>query len=180
MTVLCRWSRRITPRRMAVAVLVVFAAGCTPAEPPDTRAQDEAAIRTAETAWSAVINTKDVDKFVAYYAPDAVVLPPNMPMASTPDAIKKAIGEFMAMPGLSMTFQTSSAVVARSGDVGYTYGTYAMSANGPDGKPIQDKGKYVTVWKKQADGSWKAVVDTFNSDIPLTPPPPPPPPSKKK
>ena len=73
---------------MAVAALVVFAAGCSPAEPPDTRAQDEAAIRAAETAWSAVINTKDVDKFVAYYAPDAVVLPPNMPMASTPDAIK--------------------------------------------------------------------------------------------
>jgi ketosteroid isomerase-like protein len=31
-------------------------------------------------------------------------------------------------------------------------------------KPATDKGKYLTVYEKQADGSWKAVADTFNSD----------------
>ena len=34
-------------------------------------------------------------------------------------------------------------------------------------KPVTDKGKYVTVYKKQADGSWKAVADIMNSDMPL-------------
>jgi len=69
--------------------------------------------------------------------------------------------------------------VAKAGDVAYSYGTYASSATGPDGKPMQDKGKYVTVYRKQADGSWKAVVDTFNSDLPMTPPPAPAPQKKK-
>jgi ketosteroid isomerase-like protein len=78
-----------------------------------------------------------------------------------------------------MSFRPSGVAVAKSGDVAYTYGTYDLSVTGPDGKPMTDKGKYVTVYKKQADGSWKAALDTFNSDMPL-PTPPPPPPAKKK
>jgi len=44
-----------------------------------------------------------------------------------------------------------------------------MSMQGRDGKPIVDHGKDVAVWKKQGDGSWKMVMDTFNSDLPATP-----------
>jgi ketosteroid isomerase-like protein len=45
-----------------------------------------------------------------------------------------------------------------------------MTFNGPDGKPVPDHGKYVTVWQKQGD-AWKVIVDCFNSDEPLPPPP---------
>ena len=166
--------------RTAVFALLAFGVACAQPAPPDTRAQDEAAIRAAETAWSAGINTKDVDKFVSYYSPDAVLLPPNGPTTTGAAPIHKAISDMLAMPGLSMTFKTSAVAVARSGDVAYSYGTYDMSMTGPDGKPMSDKGKYVTAWMKQGDGSWKATVDTFNSDTPMAPPPPPPPASKKK
>ncbi|MBA2471329.1 MAG: hypothetical protein H0V41_03460 [Pseudonocardiales bacterium] len=54
--------------------------------------------------------------------------------------------------------------MARSGDLAYSTGTYAFA------NPPIDKGKFVDVWKKQADGSWKAVIDIFNSDLPVTPP----------
>jgi ketosteroid isomerase-like protein len=50
--------------------------------------------------------------------------------------------------------------VARSGDLAYVVGTYAFA------NPALDKGKFVDIWKKQADGSWKAVVAIFNSDLP--------------
>jgi ketosteroid isomerase-like protein len=63
--------------------------------------------------------------------------------------------------------------VAKSGDMAYSWGTYDLTATGPDGKPMQDQGKYATVWKKQADGSWKSVLDTFNTSTPMAPPPPP-------
>lgn len=168
-----QWVERVISRRAVVLALIALGAGCASAEPPDTRAQDEAAIRAAEVAWSATINKKDVDQFVSYYAPDAVVMPPNEPVATSPDAIKKAIAGFMATPGLTMTFQSTSVSVAKSGDLAYSVGTYDASATGPDGKPAQDKGKYATVWKKQADGSWKAVADIFNTDMPMAPPPPP-------
>jgi uncharacterized protein (TIGR02246 family) len=173
---------RAQHRFVSIVAFTVFAlsAACAPPEPADTRAQDEAAIRSLETAWSAALQAKDVDKFVANYAPDAVVLPPDGPIATTPADIRKAIAEFMTLPGLSMTFRPTSAFVAKAGDVAYTYGVYDMSMTGPDGKPMTDKGKYVTVYKKQADGSWKAAVDTFNSDQSPSPPAPPPPPAGKK
>jgi ketosteroid isomerase-like protein len=43
--------------------------------------------------------------------------------------------------------------------------------NDPKGKPVNDKGKYVTVYGKQPDGKWKVVVDIFNSDLPAPAPP---------
>jgi ketosteroid isomerase-like protein len=47
-----------------------------------------------------------------------------------------------------------------------------MSFNSPSGKPLRDRGKYVTVWRKQADGSWRVVRDVFNSDLPVPGPVP--------
>jgi ketosteroid isomerase-like protein len=42
-----------------------------------------------------------------------------------------------------------------------------MTISGPKGKPMSDKGKYLTIYRKQADGSWKAVEDMLNSDLPM-------------
>ncbi len=51
--------------------------------------------------------------------------------------------------------------------MGYTIGTYELTVE-QDGAPMVTVGKYVTLWKKQADGSWKVVVDCFNADGPPT------------
>jgi len=45
-------------------------------------------------------------------------------------------------------------------------GTYELSETDANGKPMVDKGKYLEIWKKQADGSWKCVADMFNTDLP--------------
>ena len=55
--------------------------------------------------------------------------------------------------------------VASSGELGYTSGTYDFSIKDASGKTISDKGKYLTVWKKEADGAWKVLFDTYNSDL---------------
>ena len=47
--------------------------------------------------------------------------------------------------------------------MGYEYGTYSMVSEEKKGKPKTEIGKYVTVWKKQKDGSWKVAVDIDNS-----------------
>jgi ketosteroid isomerase-like protein len=61
--------------------------------------------------------------------------------------------------------------VARAGDMAYVLGTYQLTMTDPQGNPVNDHGKFVEVWKKQADGKWKAVADTFNSDLPPSAPP---------
>jgi ketosteroid isomerase-like protein len=55
--------------------------------------------------------------------------------------------------------------VAKSGDLGWSTGTYILSTS-VSGPAANDRGKYVVVWKKQQDGSWKCIADIFNSDLP--------------
>jgi len=56
--------------------------------------------------------------------------------------------------------------VAKSGDLGFVSGTYELTMNDASGKPVNDRGKYVEVWEKKADGKWKCGTDTWNSDLP--------------
>ena len=149
-------------------LLMVVTPACQqqPAPPPDTRAADESAIRAAETEWSNRASAKDLEGILSNYAEDASMLPPNAPIATGKEAIRKAWSEMLALPGMALSWQTIKVEVARSGDLAYTHGSYEMSVNDAKGKPVKDLGKYATVWKKQADGSWKAVADIFNSDQP--------------
>ena len=143
---------------------LIWMASCTQA-PPDTRAADEAAIRQADAEWSKTGEAKDLDKFMAFWADGAKWLPPNMPGAEGNDAIRKVAAGFLVMPGFSISWEAAKAEV--SGDLGYTIGTYKMTVNDPKGKPMNDHGKYITVWKRQTGGGWKVIADTFNSDMPV-------------
>jgi uncharacterized protein (TIGR02246 family) len=162
----------------SVAVLGALLMGCNPAT-PDTRQADAQALKDTETQWNQDYVAKDIDKIVAHYADDAVLMAPGMPANSGKDAIRKTLQEMIADPALSLKFQASKVEVARSGDVGYTQGSYTMTMTDPNSKQvINDHGSYVTTYRKQADGSWKAVADIATSEVP--PPAPPSPAARKK
>jgi ketosteroid isomerase-like protein len=149
--------------------LMLLVSGCNTAPPlVDTKAAEDA-VRAADTAWSKAAVAMDVATVGSYYADDAVVLPPNMPIVHGKDAAQKAWAE-MLVPGNSLSWTTSAAVSATSGDIAYTQGTYTASFRGPDGNAVPDTGKYLCIWKKQVDGSWKSVEDTWNSDLPAAAP----------
>lgn len=140
-----------------------------PAPAPDTQA-DSQAIRDGETAWSRDWQTKDVNKITSYYAPDAALLLANMPVMTGMDAIKAGVEEMFKDPHLSLTFSPTVVVVAKAGDVAYTQGVYTMTYSAPKtGHILIEKGKYVTVYRKQPDGSWKAEEDSANADAPAAP-----------
>ncbi len=153
-------------KRFFLVCLALALAACQK-EAPDTRAADEQAIRDLETQWSKTGAAKDVEGFTSYYAEDASVFEPGAPIITGKPAIRTAITVLFGTPGFSsLTFQTVKVEAARSGDFAYSHGTYAITMNDPKGNPMNDKGKYVTVYKKQADGKWKAVADIINSDLP--------------
>ncbi len=158
-------SLRALPSFVVAAVLVTGLAACAPAEPPDTRAQDEAAIREADTAFAAAAATKDVEAIMAFFTDDAVALPPNAPMASGKAALRAEWETMIATPGMSVSW--SPTTVVASGDLGYSIGTATMSMTGPDGAAMSDSMKYVTIWRRQADGSWKVAVDAYSSNTPM-------------
>ena len=132
----------------------------------------EAELRSADQAWMKVFSAKDLDKAMAFMAPDGSVLAPNAPTATGTDAVRKVYGGLLAMPALQISWTPTTAVASRSGDLGYTQGTYEMSFTDSGGKQVSDKGKYLTVWKKQPDKSWKVAADVFNSDLPPAGAPP--------
>jgi ketosteroid isomerase-like protein len=113
-----------------------------------------------------VFAAHDLDRLVAACAEDGSVLASNAPIATGHDAIRKVFAEFFQLPGFKAEWHPTNVEVAKSGELGYTSGTYTLSFNDPSGNPINDRGKYVTVWRKRKDGAWKVVRDIFNSDLP--------------
>jgi uncharacterized protein (TIGR02246 family) len=146
--------------------LFALATACTRAV-PDTRDADIKTVQDVEAAWVNDIRTKDVNKFASYYADDASLLLANTPRISGRDNIKAAFKPMMADPHFAFTFQSTRAEASKGGDLVYTSGIYSITQTDPKDKtPDIDEGKYLTVFKKQADGSWKAVAHAMNSDLP--------------
>ncbi len=139
--------------------------GCR-SEPPDARAAEEAAIRTADAEWLKAVQAKNLDRTVSFYTEDASLFPVAGPIATGKDAIRTEWSHIFAIPGLRSSWQITKVEVSRGGDLAYVQGTYEASFDDAEGHPVTERGKSVQVWKKQADGAWKAVVDIYNTDAP--------------
>jgi uncharacterized protein (TIGR02246 family) len=146
---------------------VLVLGGCSNMAPTENRDADVQAVKDTEAAWMKDAATKDADKFAATYADDGTVLLPNAPAISGKDNIKAALKPMMTDPNFALTFQATKVDVGKGGDLAYTRGTYSMTMTDPKTKqPVTDHGKYVTIFRKQADGKWKAVEDMISSDMP--------------
>ncbi|HEX9200882.1 MAG TPA: SgcJ/EcaC family oxidoreductase [Acidobacteriaceae bacterium] len=163
---------RIATLCAATAVaLTLIACNSTPTPAPNTHDADVKAIQDYETQWVQDWASKDAAKIMAHYADDAVLMVPGGPATSGKDAIQKSLAGMLADPALSLKFQSSRVDVASSGDLGYSQGSYTLTVTDPKTKkPINDRGSYVTTYRKQADGSWKAVADIATSEVPPGPP----------
>jgi uncharacterized protein (TIGR02246 family) len=150
-------------------VLLLLSTACQKQTVADTHAADETALRNLDAEWSTAASAKDVEKTVSYYSDDALVLPPNSPVLTGKAAARAMWGGMFKAPGFGGGWKATRVEVAQSGDMGYVTGSYEMTETDAAGKPMTDKGKYLEVWKKQADGSWKCVADMFSSNLPVTP-----------
>jgi ketosteroid isomerase-like protein len=146
-------------RFAGLLVVLVLTAACGPTANVE---QEREALLALDREWSESSN--DVDKFVSYYSPDASVYAPGMPVVTGAGPIRETVSKMIATPGFSLQFSPTKADVSASGDIGYVSGTYESSVNDAAGNPMKENGKYLEVWKKQADGQWKVVADMFNAD----------------
>ncbi|MEP0821531.1 MAG: DUF4440 domain-containing protein [Ignavibacterium sp.] len=112
----------------------------------------------------------DPEKALAYYDDDAISLPSNAPMLRGKDAIGKWMKDMSAMGVRFSKVEFSDVQIDASGSLGYEVGTYEMVME-IGGMTMPDKGKYLCVWKHQQDGSWKLLVETWNTDMPMPEPP---------
>ncbi len=132
----------------------------------DARAEDVKAILELERQAREAAEAKDLDRYVSFYADDASLFWPGVPMVTGRAAIREFMGAFLSMPAFSLIFETAKVEVSGAGDLAYSYGTNRVTLVDPAGNRMKDRGKYVTVYRKQPDGSWKVIADIGNSDLP--------------
>ena len=161
--------RTLKPLVLAAGTVLALSACTPPAPPPVDTAADEAALKAATSTWLEAFNAGDVEKIVALYAEDAVLMPPHAPVANGHTAIRAFLTADTAgakAAGIKLVPGTSTAGVA--GDTGWESGSY--TATDASGATV-DSGSYMSVSRK-ANGKWLYVRDTYNSDRPLPAPPP--------
>jgi uncharacterized protein (TIGR02246 family) len=146
----------------SLATLVVGSLACqtTSAGLNDS---DKAAIRQDAESFSKAVNAKDWTTASARYVDDANLAPPNGSAVQGRAQIQKWMSDF---PPVS-EFKVELVDVDGRGDLAYVRGNYSMTVMPPGGAATKDQGKYVEIWRKQADGTWKIKWDIFNSDVPM-------------
>jgi len=135
-------------------VLLLLAAPLLFAAPEDALIQ-------ADKNFDVATAARGADGFLSFFAVDATVLGKNGPPITGTAALRDVFRETWAQPGYSLHWTPLKAELARSGEIGYTYGTYERKRV-VNGQGVTETGKYVTVWKKQRDGSWKVILDMGN------------------
>lgn len=101
---------------------------------------------------------------MALYEPGATMYPPAQAAARGTEAIRGLIDAFLRDPAFAITFTPVAVDVSTDGEMGYTLNTAVITATGLDGKPATERIRDFQLWRKQADGSWKIVVDLWNDE----------------
>lgn len=118
-------------------------------------------IQTINTAFDQAFNAKQADKIAALYADNAVVMPApaGAPVIGTP-----ALQEFFAglISAGVIEHQLTLLDAVEDGNLAYQRGTWAAAMIGEDGAKQTFGGNVHLVYRKQADGQWKAVTHIWN------------------
>jgi ketosteroid isomerase-like protein len=126
-----------------------------------------AALRAADAAWLRAYRARNAEQAASFYDKRGAMLAPNAPILTGKGALANFIAKSFALRNYQISWRPKQVDVARSGELGYTSGVYRMSFCDPSGRTFSDKGKYLMVWKKQSDGSWKVLFDMSSSDLPI-------------
>lgn len=161
---------RLSTTWLTIALIAGATASCAPkAPPPPDEAAIRSAIEAANTKFTTAINKGDTATAFGVYADEVVLMMANEKPWRGRAEISKGFGGMMSAMTISeMTSKTESVMV--SGDMAVETGSYAMTLtpkSGKNPKAMKDEGKYLTTWKKQADGSWKVVRDISNTNMPM-------------
>jgi ketosteroid isomerase-like protein len=128
----------------------------------DTKTESEQLMEISRE-WSRSAATDSMEKTLSYWAEDAVVMSPGQPPIKGKNAIREMIMSIIKIPGFKISWEPLIAYVSASGDMAYMIEQNQITMNDSLGKPIEFN-KGVTIWKKEADGSWKNVVDMWNAE----------------
>ena len=143
-------------RKLFLAVLLL--ASVTFLALPADRTAD---LKKADQDWNQAAQSKNVDQFMRFVGEDAYACGLDGKWAHGKAAIADEWKQLLADPSFKLSWTAESAEVSKSGDVGYTRGSFS----GGQGNNTFS-GSYATVWKKDKDGKWRVAVDIASAAPP--------------
>jgi uncharacterized protein (TIGR02246 family) len=149
------------------AALAITVGGCAKYSSGGGASADEvkAALKDDEKQWNEHFKSKDLEALLGHYASDAYFVAPGVKPATGSTEIRKVYAEATSDPAFEISFASDKIDVAGSGDLAYARGHFSEKYTDPKTQKVMTgSGSYVTVYKKQADGSWKAVEDFAAAD----------------
>ena len=102
--------------------------------------------------------------FAAWFADDGVALGNGAAPLIGKVAIAKSAN--WSPKDYQLTWTPTDGMMGPSGDMGYTWGHYEGKSKDANGNPVLTSGRYITMWRKEADGAWKVVLDAGANDAP--------------
>lgn len=147
---------------LITTLLIIILASCGE-QKIDTKIEGERLMQISRE-WSKSAATDSIEKTLSYWAEDAVIMSPGESPIKGKLAIHNMIEDTKKIPGFKISWQPISAYVSQGGDMAYLLEQNQITVNDSLGKPVTEYNKSVTIWRKEANGSWKNVVDTWNAD----------------
>jgi len=130
-----------------------------------SREQDRQAIAKAEADFEKARADRGLEGWLSFFADDSADFVRGGPFTFTKDEMRQRLQKDFD-PADQLTWKPVKIEVADSGDLAYSLGTWQLKGKDQKDNDVTQTGKYLTVWKKEKDGSWKVVADTGNVDPP--------------
>lgn len=154
---------------VALTLCVVTACSDAADDTVEATALDEETIRNLESElidadrrFAASVQRSGLAGWITAFAPSGRMITDGQSYVG-PEGIRRVMLPAFADTTFSITWDPNYAEVAASGDLGYTVGRYERTSRVED-ETVVDSGTYLTVWRRQEDGSWKVKADIGNPD----------------
>lgn len=158
------FSPQSSSRLLYVVGVSLLLGGCSKATSSSFDATAESAkLMQRDAEWSNLATAgKDIEKILSYWTDDAVVMEPGQPAVEGKQAIRAYVTQSINTPGFKIHWVSQKPTFSPDGNMAYMRGTDEMTVPGPKGALMTLHLQGYSVWRKDADGQWRCVVDIAN------------------
>jgi ketosteroid isomerase-like protein len=155
--------KQLSYRVSAPTTVLLLSLSCATGGPPPATSDE---LLAAERAFDSVTAVRRLDGWTSFFADSGREIPDQGDAAVGPAAIREHMQGFFADTAQSLRWHADYARLAAGGDLGYTLGRWKVVRRDSTGEHAVARGKYLTVWRRQPDGSWKVEADIGNTEPP--------------
>jgi ketosteroid isomerase-like protein len=159
-------------KMVPVLLAITCAAACSPPAPdadaggaPEASAPepapDASVLMEADRAFAAAVAEGGSEAWASWFAEDGAMIQPRVGEIRGRADIRGYV-TWLDDPQVSLRWEPARADIAASGDLGWTTGRFVSEGVDDNGQPTRGEGRYVSIWRRAADGSWKVVMDLGN------------------